>query len=54
MSLLFQALPVHAEQLTVKTLQNALLKRSEPVSEAYDLNHDGQVNIYDLILLKKQ
>ena len=54
MFLLFQALPVHAEQLTVKTLQNALLKRSEPVSEAYDLNHDGQVNIYDLILLKKR
>ena len=52
--LLMQSLPVHAEQLNVKTLQDALLKRSDPVSEAYDLNHDGQVNVYDWILLKKR
>ena len=52
--LFMHSLPVHAEQLNVKTLQDALLKRSEPVSENYDLNHDGQVNVYDLILLKKR
>ena len=52
--LLMHSLPVHAEQLNVKTLQDALLKRSAPVSENYDLNHDGQVNVYDWILLKKR
>ncbi len=48
------AVPADAEQLSVQKLQNALLKRTEPVSLAYDLNHDNQVNIYDLLLLKKQ
>ena len=46
--------PVMAEQLSVKKLQDAILKRTEPVSLAYDLNQDKQVNIYDWILLKKR
>jgi len=49
-----QGIPVRAEQLSVKALQDALLKRSDSVSLAYDINHDNQVNIYDWILLKKR
>ena len=49
-----QNLPVRAEQLSVKALQDALLKRSDSASLAYDINHDNQVNIYDWILLKKR
>ncbi len=46
--------PVHAEQLSVKELQDALLCRREAPSQAYDLNQDGIVNIYDWILLKQR
>ena len=49
-----QGIPVRAEQLSVKALQDALLKRSDSASLAYDINHDNQVNIYDWILLKKR
>ena len=49
-----QSVPVRAEQLSVKALQDALLKRSDSASLAYDMNHDNQVNIYDWILLKKR
>lgn len=48
------SIPVRAEQLSVKALQDALLKRSDSASLAYDINHDNQVNIYDWILLKKR
>ena len=46
-------IPAQAEQLSVQSLQDALLKRSAAVSQAYDLNQDNQVNIYDWILLKR-
>ena len=49
-----QSVPVRAEQLSVKALQDALLQRSDSASLAYDMNHDNQVNIYDWILLKKR
>ena len=52
--LLAGSIPAGAEQLSVRTLQDSLLQRSEPVSPAYDLNHDNQVNIYDWILLKRR
>ena len=53
--LLWNSIPVQAEQLSVKSLQDSLLCRSETaVSSAYDLNHDGQVNVYDMILLKRR
>ncbi len=47
-------IPAGAEQLSVQKLQSSLLKRSGAVSQAYDLNQDNQVNIYDWILLKRR
>jgi len=48
------AVPAGAEQLSVGNLRDALLRRTDAPSLAYDLNHDNQVNVYDWILLKKR